>query len=119
MELYGRLFLLPCGPKHRGISRECVSLRPGLSLLVHHSLPVRKSGGLMAYAPAHERENAMRILVVDDDRSTCHLLHSILVGEGYDCQTARTIEEAEQVLSDFSPELALVDIYMGETSGVL
>src|SRR6202158_4384424 len=60
----------------------------------------------------------MRIQVVDDDRATSHLLHSILVGEGYDCQTARTIEEAEQVLSDFFPELALVDIYMGETSGV-
>jgi DNA-binding NtrC family response regulator len=41
-----------------------------------------------------------------------------VVGEGYDCQTARSIEEAEQVLSDFSPELALVDIYLGETSGV-
>ena len=72
----------------------------------------------MADARTNARENVMRILVVDDDRSTCQLLHSILVGEGYDCQTARTIEEAEQVLSDFFPELALVDIYMGETSGV-
>ncbi|HXM34643.1 MAG TPA: sigma-54 dependent transcriptional regulator [Pyrinomonadaceae bacterium] len=72
----------------------------------------------MADVQAEAGENIMRILVVDDDRSTCHLLHSILVGEGYDCQTARTTEEAEQVLSDLSPDLALVDIYMGETSGV-
>ena len=60
----------------------------------------------------------MRILVVDDDRSTCQLLHSILVGEGYECRTAKSVQEAEQVLADFSPELALVDIYLGRSSGV-
>jgi DNA-binding NtrC family response regulator len=72
----------------------------------------------MTDAQATAGESVLRILVVDDDRSTCHLLHSILVGEGYECHTARNIQEAEQSLSDFSPELALVDIYLGETSGV-
>lgn len=72
----------------------------------------------MTNAQATAGESVLRILVVDDDRSTCHLLHSILVGEGYECHTARNIQEAEQSLSDFSPELALVDIYLGETSGV-
>jgi DNA-binding NtrC family response regulator len=40
------------------------------------------------------------------------------VGEGYECLTASSIEAAERILSNFSPDLALVDIYLGQTNGV-
>jgi len=60
----------------------------------------------------------LAILVVDDDESTRKFLHSVLTAEGYDCQTAESLEIAEPLLRQDPVDLALVDLYLGTANGL-
>jgi DNA-binding NtrC family response regulator len=61
---------------------------------------------------------AMEILVVDDDKSTRHWLCTVLAAEGFVCHGAGNTQEAEDFLGRHDVQLALVDIYLGDTNGV-
>jgi DNA-binding NtrC family response regulator len=63
-------------------------------------------------------DKPVRVLVVDDDRSICRWLTAVLQAEGYECQTATTIDQAEPLLRDGPFDLALLDIYMGQDNGL-
>jgi DNA-binding NtrC family response regulator len=56
--------------------------------------------------------------VVDDDESTCQFLKSVLSAEGYGCEVAHGVEEAELLLRKGPIQLALVDIYLGKNNGL-
>jgi len=58
------------------------------------------------------------ILVVDDDRATRQWLCTVLGAEGYVCHSARSPQEAEELLGRTEVQLALVDIYLGDSNGV-
>ena len=58
------------------------------------------------------------ILVVDDDRATRQWLRSVLEAEGYVCHPAQSPQEAEDLLRRTEVQLALVDIYLGDSNGV-
>lgn len=60
----------------------------------------------------------MEILLVDDDKATRQWLNSVLTAEGYICHAARDTREAEAHLGCQNIQLALVDIYLGNTNGV-
>ena len=59
-----------------------------------------------------------KILIVDDDKATRQWLCSVLDAEGYACHVARNTQEAEDLLHRTEVQLALIDIYLGETNGV-
>ena len=59
-----------------------------------------------------------RILVVDDDRDFADTLARLLGLEGYEVRRAYSVEEAQEALDRFPAEVALVDIRMGEVSGL-
>lgn len=62
-------------------------------------------------------ETIKRILVVDDEETLCDALAFNLEAEGYNVETAYSAEEALTLtLSDY--DLILLDIMMGEISGV-
>jgi DNA-binding NtrC family response regulator len=60
----------------------------------------------------------LKVLVVDDDKSICRWLNAVLGAEGYSCVTARSVEEAEPLLQQGPIDLALLDIYIGQASGL-
>jgi len=51
-----------------------------------------------------------RILVVDDDLDLLMLLERMLTREGYDVETAASLPEAEEIITQFHPDLVLLDI---------
>lgn len=59
-----------------------------------------------------------QILIVDDDRATAQWLQTVLSAEGYSCNVAHNSEEAEILLHERHMQLALIDIYLGEKSGL-
>lgn len=62
-------------------------------------------------------ETTKRILVVDDEETLCDTLAFNLVAEGYEVDTAYSAEQALSLdLSTY--DLALLDIMMGEISGI-
>jgi CheY-like chemotaxis protein len=53
-----------------------------------------------------------KILVVDDDIDLLEQVATILAGDGYEVQKAQGQEEAEELLTGFIPDLAVLDLMM-------
>jgi len=51
-----------------------------------------------------------RVLVVEDDRAIRNLLSELLVGEGYDVETAADADQALAVLPHWRPDVILLDM---------
>jgi two-component system, cell cycle response regulator DivK len=58
------------------------------------------------------------ILVVDDDPMSVKLIRALLTGEGYSVRSAKSAEEALEVLKDFAPQLILIDIQLPGVDGL-
>jgi len=58
------------------------------------------------------------ILIVDDERSICQSLGSILSDEGYEILTAESGEEALKIVEEEFPYLVLLDIWLPGMDGI-
>lgn len=58
------------------------------------------------------------LLLVDDDPVLCAVMARALGGRGFDVTVAHTIEDALRVVDGEAPEYALVDLKLGEQSGL-
>ena len=61
---------------------------------------------------------ALRVLLVDDEPNTCAYLKSALTAEGHTCHDFLRAGPAEEFLAANEVDLALVDVYLGEVSGL-
>ena len=59
----------------------------------------------------------LRVLVADDDRDTVLTLMMLLREEGYDVQGVHSGREVMRRMTDFAPDVVIVDINMPEWSG--
>ncbi len=65
----------------------------------------------------HGRLDLLRVLVVDDHADTCELLSVILNERGATVVTARSVAEAQPLLTRFGPDVVLCDISMPGEDG--
>jgi DNA-binding NtrC family response regulator len=59
-----------------------------------------------------------KVLVVDDDRSICRLVDSILEMEGYPHRIAANGAQARKAIAEESFDIVVSDIYLGDASGL-
>ncbi len=59
-----------------------------------------------------------RILIVDDEPAICWSLKERLTDQGHDVQIAASVERAEKVLADFSPEVIVLDVRLPGQDGL-
>ena len=62
--------------------------------------------------------NEPRILIVDDDPAICEMTYLMLKSEGYRAKYALNATKAIEEVSDFIPDLILVDWMMPQTDGI-
>ena len=65
-----------------------------------------------------EQDDACRILIIDDDIGVANYHAEILKSSGMECKTLSAPLDALDVISEFRPELILMDLYMPECSGI-
>ncbi len=65
-----------------------------------------------------ELKASVRVLLVDDDRTLLESCSSVMKSEGYTCATARRAEEALSLAATRTFDVALIDLYLQETSGL-
>lgn len=58
-----------------------------------------------------------KLLVVDDQPDVLELLGMILTGEGYEVRSATSAQQAVNIITKSLPDLILLDVMLGETSG--
>ena len=63
-------------------------------------------------------DKRLRVLVVDDDKSICRWLNAVLTADGYECRAARSVDDAEALLKEGRIDVALLDIYIGQSNGL-
>jgi CheY-like chemotaxis protein len=62
-----------------------------------------------------------KVLIVDDDKEICELIHDVIkekLDKGYDVRFAYDGFSAGKILSDFVPDLILLDIYLPGINGI-
>ena len=59
-----------------------------------------------------------RVLVVDDDKIVCITLARVFETNGYEVRHAHCAEEALELLADWAPHLAIVDVNLLKMNGV-
>lgn len=59
-----------------------------------------------------------RILAVDDDVDLVEGLADVLRTRGYEVRTANSAVRAHEIMEDFEPEVALLDIRLGKSNGL-
>jgi DNA-binding response OmpR family regulator len=62
--------------------------------------------------------NKSSILIVDDDPNICFILERTLIREGYDLDITNDGEQAIARIKEKSYDLILLDLYLGEISGM-
>lgn len=69
--------------------------------------------------PLKPTSNPMkRILIVDDNADILELVEMILQRQGFDTVTSKSGEDALKNLQSYSPQLILLDVFLGSTNGV-
>ncbi len=66
-----------------------------------------------------DSSNQQKILLVDDDETFCQVLARAMRRRHYDVRVAHSVEQAQQVLTEFQPDLAVVDLKMEGDSGLV
>jgi CheY-like chemotaxis protein len=75
-------------------------------------------------APAESRMDARakslyRILVVDDEESVLEVIHEMIAGQGYRCESTTSPLEALQRIKREKYDAIVLDVFMPEMSGML
>ncbi|PZM81659.1 MAG: hypothetical protein DKT66_20895 [Candidatus Melainabacteria bacterium] len=59
-----------------------------------------------------------RVLMVEDDEQLTKLVRSVLKKEGFDIEVARNLEEADELLNEFTPKAMILDINLPDGNGL-
>ncbi len=63
-------------------------------------------------------QNHSKILLVDDDQTFCQVLARAMRRRNLDVRVAYSAEQGEEILEQFKPQLAVVDLKMSGASGL-
>ncbi len=78
----------------------------------------RWSGFVERMMHASGEQSAYRVLVVDDDEASRHLLRRYLEPVGYEVYDAADVSTAMQVIDTQGPRIVLIDWYLGQDDGL-
>lgn len=59
-----------------------------------------------------------RVLIVDDEKNIANTLATIFSASGYDARAAYSAEEALEIISNWRPDLAIIDVYLPRMNGI-
>lgn len=59
-----------------------------------------------------------RVLIVDDENAVADTLAMVFSAEGYDARIAYSAEQATEIVSQWEPRLAIVDVVLPGTNGI-
>jgi DNA-binding NtrC family response regulator len=59
-----------------------------------------------------------RVLIVDDERTIADTLALVFSSGGYETQTAYTAEQAIEIIAEWLPDLAIIDVVLPHTNGI-
>ena len=59
-----------------------------------------------------------KVLIVDDEKTICRTLAAIFTKRGYETRTAYSAEQAVEVIAEWQPDLAILDVGLPNMNGI-
>lgn len=59
-----------------------------------------------------------RVIIVDDEKNICESLAAIFTSRGYESKAALSAEQAIEMIADWPPNLAILDVGLPKTNGI-
>jgi DNA-binding NtrC family response regulator len=59
-----------------------------------------------------------RVLIVDDEKTICATLAAIFTSRGYESKVAFSAEQAIEIIAEWQPDLAILDVGLPKTNGI-
>lgn len=100
------------------ISARLDAVRLGASKYYTKPVNMNKLRSALKKLSKLEQDDACRVLVIDDDIDVANYHAEILKSAGMECKTLATPLDALEVISEFKPELILMDLYMPDCNGI-
>lgn len=66
-------------------------------------------------SPSHTPQ---KILIVDDEAAVADSLHLILTGRGYESRAVYSAEQAIELIAQWEPDLAIIDVMLPQMNGI-
>lgn len=102
---------IPAENCNRLIVIAALAVRPSLADTVR--LPAKAAGAQWLKAS----RSVAKVLVVDDHADVAPTLAALIVRMGHETRFATSCEEAMQIVPDFHPEIAFIDLAMPHVNG--
>jgi DNA-binding response OmpR family regulator len=59
-----------------------------------------------------------KVLIVDDETNICATLAAIFTSRGYEVRVAHSAEQAVEMIAEWQPDLAILDVGLPKTNGI-
>jgi DNA-binding response OmpR family regulator len=59
-----------------------------------------------------------KVLIVDDEKIICESLAAIFTSRGYESKVAFSAEQAVEIIAEWQPDLAILDVGLPKTNGI-
>src|SRR5580700_2627578 len=59
-----------------------------------------------------------RVIIVDDEKNICASLAAIFKSRGYESKTAFSAEQAVEIIAEWEPDLAILDVGLPRMNGI-
>ena len=65
-----------------------------------------------------DRGTNHKVLIVDDEKAICSTLGAIFMRRGYEVRSANSAEQAVEVIAEWQPDLAILDVGLPQMNGI-
>jgi DNA-binding response OmpR family regulator len=59
-----------------------------------------------------------KVIIVDDEKTICESLAAIFTSRGYESKVAFSAEQAVEIIAEWQPDLAILDVGLPKTNGI-
>jgi len=59
-----------------------------------------------------------KVLIVDDEKNICESLAAIFTSRGYEAKVASSAEQAVEIIAEWEPDLAILDVGLPKMNGI-
>lgn len=104
--------------QENALEKQIEALKKGMTFILTKPLLLPWLLPLLDQTPFRALPLSYKILVLDDDLDICHYILKTLNYSGLEIKSLQDLQDLEQTLKSYQPDLILLNVYLSHPSGV-